>query len=65
MNPARFTDATDEAWREHFLEPKRSGRVPGEALDFYIILPLAAEEEKQAWRRSTLDSVKEYILQQM
>jgi tetratricopeptide (TPR) repeat protein len=65
MNPARFSDATDEAWREHFLEPKRSGRVPGEALDFYILLPLAAEEEKQAWRRSSLDDVKEYILQQM
>ena len=65
MNPARFSDATDEAWREHFLEPKRSGRVPGEALDFYILLPLAAEEEKQAWRQSSLDDVKEYILQQM
>ena len=58
-------DATEEEWAEHFANPKRSGRVPGEGLDFFIVLPLAAEAEKGEWQKSRLEGVKEYILEQM
>ena len=58
-------DATEEEWAEHFANPKRSGRVPGEGLDFFIVLPLAAEAERGEWRNSRLEGVKEYILEQM
>ncbi len=58
-------DASEEEWAEHFANPKRSGRVPGEGLDFFIVLPLAAEAEKGDWRKSRLEGVKEYILEQM
>ena len=58
-------DATEEEWAEHFANPKRSGRVPGEGLDFFIVLPLAAEAERGEWKKSRLDGVKEYILKQM
>ena len=44
LNPDEFRDASDEKWREHFSNPKRSGRVPGEALDFAIICPLSEKE---------------------
>ncbi|MCR5279437.1 MAG: CapA family protein [Lachnospiraceae bacterium] len=58
-------NATDKEWEEHFANPKRSGRVEGEGLDFFIICPLAAETEKGDWRKSKLEAVKEYILNSM
>lgn len=58
-------DATEEQWEEHFANPRRSGRVEGEGLDFFIICPLAKEAEKGAWKLSRLDKVKDYILKSM
>ncbi|MCR5311722.1 MAG: CapA family protein [Lachnospiraceae bacterium] len=58
-------DSTDEEWAEHFANPMRSGRVPGEGLDFFIVCPLAKEAEKNEWKKSRLEAVKEYILEQM
>lgn len=65
LNRHEFENATDEQWEEHFLQPVRSGRVPGEALDFHIIYPLAHKAEEGAWKRSTLEEVKDYILEQI
>ena len=65
LNPQRFRDATEEEWAEHFREPLRTGRVPGETLDFFILVPLAAEAEKGEWKNSRLEDVKNYILGQM
>ena len=65
LYPERFTNATDEQWHEHFMEERRSGRVPGEGLDFQIICPLAEQAESGTWRQSTLEDVKRYILEQM
>lgn len=65
LNPQRFKNATEEEWQEHFKEPLRTGRVPGETLDFYIICPLAEEAEKGEWKKSKLEKVKKYILEQM
>ena len=60
-----FETSTEEEWAEHFANPKRSGRVPGEGLDFFIICPLAKEAEKGEWKRSRMEEVKNYILEQM
>lgn len=65
LNPQRFKDATEEEWTEHFAEPMRTGRVPGETLDFFIICPLAEKEKEKAWKRSKLEDVKAYILEQL
>lgn len=65
LNPQRFKDATEEEWAEHFAEPLRTGRVPGETLDFFILCPLAEKEKEKAWKRSKLEDVKAYILEQM
>ena len=63
--PDRFKNATEEQWREHFAEPLRTGRVPGEVLDFYLICPLAEQEKEKAWKKSSLEDVKKFILDQM
>lgn len=65
LNPARFKDATEAEWTEHFREPLRTGRVPGETLDFYIICPLAEEADKGEWKKSKLEEVKEYMLEHL
>ena len=65
LHPETFTHATSEQWHEHFFNPMRSGRVPGEALDFTIICPLADQAENGKWQESQLEDVKEYLLEQM
>ena len=65
LNPQRFKNATEEEWAEHFAEPLRTGRVPGETLDFYIICPLAEEAEKGEWKKSKHEKIKEYMLEQL
>ncbi len=65
LNPARFKNATAEEWAEHFREPLRTGRVPGETLDFFILVPLAEEAEKGDWKKCKREDIKQYILEQM
>jgi len=65
LKPEEFAGATEEKWQENFSQPLRSGRVPGETLDFFLICPLAEKEAEKAWERSKLEDVKAYILEQM
>lgn len=65
LNPSEYKDASEEKWKEHFANPRRSGRVEGEGLDFFIVCPLAEKEKEKAWEKSNLEEVKEYILEQM
>ena len=65
LKPEEFKGATEEKWREHFSEELRTGRVPGETLDFFILCPLAEKAEKGEWKKSKLEDVKKYILEQM
>ncbi len=65
LKPEIFKDASEEKWQEHFKEPLRTGRVPGETLDFYIICPLAEKADNNEWQKSKLEDVKNYILEQM
>lgn len=61
LNPEKYTNATEEEWRENFENPKRSGRVIGEGLDFAIICPIAEREKEKAWKKSKLTKVVNYI----
>lgn len=63
--PAIFRDATENLWQAHFNEPLRTGRVPGETLDFQIICPLAEREKEKEWEKSKLENVKNFILDQI
>ena len=66
LKPDRYSEeTTEEQWMENFMEEKRSGRVPGEALDLQIICPIARQAEEEKWKESSLEDVKEYILEQM
>jgi len=60
-----YKEADEEKWKENFFNPRRSGRVEGEGLDFQIMYPLAEKAEEGEWKKSKLEGVKEYILEQM
>ena len=65
LKPEEFKDATEEKWKAHFSEELRTGRVPGETLDFFILCPLAEKAETGEWKKSKLEDVKSYILEQI
>ncbi len=65
LKPEEFKGASEEKWAEHFREPLRTGRVPGETLDFFILCPLAEKAKENKWQQSKLEDVKNYILEQM
>ncbi len=65
LKPDQFNNATDEDWYNNFYEPLRSGRVPGETLDFQIIYPLSLKAEEGAWKESSLEGVKDFMLRQL
>lgn len=65
LYPEQFRDADEATWRADFMNPRRSGRVEGEALDFQIICPFAKTAEQGAWKESKLEEVKQYILDQL
>ena len=65
LNPKEFENATEEKWQKHFMEPMRTGRVPGETLDFHIICPLAEKADDGKWKESKLENVKKYMLEQL
>lgn len=65
LKPEEFQNATEEDFYNNFYEPLRSGRVPGETLDFQIIYPLSLKADEGAWKESDLEGVKDFILKQM
>lgn len=65
LNPDKFLNAGQEEFYANFYEPMRSGRVPGEVLDFQLIYPLSLEAEKGMWNESRLENVKKYMLDQL
>ena len=65
LKPEQFENATEEDFYNNFYEPLRSGRVPGETLDFQIIYPLSLKADEGAWKESSLEGVKDFILKQM
>lgn len=46
LDPGKYGHYTEEEWRDHFMDPDRLYRMPGETLDFTVIYPLACESVK-------------------
>lgn len=65
LKPKEFGNATEEDFVNNFYEPLRSGRVPGECLDFQIIYPLSQKCNEEQYRDCKLEGVKKYIFEQL
>lgn len=62
LEPERFTDAPKEVWDAYFFSEEPDGYFKGEHMDLSVVVPFAATAEEGAWKRSTLEGVKNYIL---
>ena len=47
------------------MMPMRSGRVPGEVLDFQILCPIAEKADDEKWCSSRHKRIIDYMLNQM
>ena len=65
LYPEEYTNPSEEKLMENFMQPLRSGRVPGEVLDFPILLPIAEKAEEGAWKSSKHKKIIDYIMKQM
>ena len=65
LEPERFTDAPEEVWNGYFFSTEPDGYFEGAHMDFSIIVPFAQTAEDGAWKRSSLEKVKAYILRQL
>jgi poly-gamma-glutamate synthesis protein (capsule biosynthesis protein) len=65
LKPEEYAGFTDEQWNEDFMKPVRSGRVPGEVLDFQILVPIAEKEKEQKWKLSKHKKIVDFMLDQM
>lgn len=65
LYPEKFLNAGEEEFMENFMQVPRSGRVPGETLDFHIIVPLAKSVSDKDIESSSLPKVIKYINNQM
>lgn len=62
LEPERFTDAPKAVWDAYFFSEEPDGYFKGEHMDLSVVVPFAATAEEGAWKRSTLEGVKNYIL---
>ncbi len=65
LEPGRFTNASKDVWDSYFFSEEPDGFFKDAHMDFHIIVPLAEQAEAGAWKKSTLDEVKKYILRQL
>ena len=65
LEPERFTNAPQEVWDGYFFSTEPDGYFEGAHMDFNIIDPYSQKADEGAWKQSTLDKVKEYILRQL
>lgn len=62
LEPERFTDAPQEGWDAYFYSTEPDGYFEGEHMDLSVIVPFAKTAEEGAWKESTLEGVKQYML---
>ena len=65
LEPQRFTDASQEVWDRYFFSQEPDGYFEGAHMDFGIIVPFSKKADEGAWKQSTLEQVKAYILRQL
>ena len=64
LEPDRFKNADESVWEKYFFSTEPDGYFKNAHMDLSLIVPLAKEESKKAWKNSSLTKVKEYISKQ-
>ena len=65
LEPETYANATQDVWDAYFFSENTDGFDAGAHMDFNIIVPFSRLAERNAWKQSKLEKVKEYILRQL
>ncbi len=64
-HPTEFCHYTKKDWKKYLLSEKRTEFIKDERMDFSYIFAEAAKMPEGNWKKSKLETVKEYILKQL
>lgn len=64
MEPKQYGNAAPEEWKNYFFSGTAEGYVPNEHMDFSVVTQIAADD-KETWKESGLEAVKDYLLRQL
>lgn len=64
LEPERFTNASEDVWNRYFFSTEPDGYDKGAHMDLSLVVPFAETVKEEAWRKSTLEGVKAYILRE-
>ena len=62
LEPDRFRDAAEDVWNQYFFSTEPDGYAEGAHMDLALVVPFAQRAEAEAWKESSLEHVKEYLL---
>ncbi len=62
LEPDRFRDAAEDVWNQYFFSTEPDGYAEGTHMDLALVVPFAQTAEAEAWKESSLEQVKEYLL---
>ena len=62
LEPNRFRDAAEDVWNQYFFSTEPDGYAEGAHMDLALVVPFAQTAEAEAWKESSLEQVKEYLL---
>lgn len=65
LEPERIAGAEKSVWDNYFFSTEPDGYFKGAHMDLSLIVPLAETESKKEWKKSKLEKVKKYILDQI
>lgn len=63
LEPDRFNNATEETWNSYYYSTEPDGYDKGAHMDLSIIVPYAEQVKEETWKNSTLEAVKQYLIQ--
>ena len=62
LEPDRFKDASQEVWDAYYYSTEPDGYFEKEHMDLSIIVPFAATAKEGAWKKSSLENVKNWMI---
>lgn len=65
LHPEQYADATTKQWSDYFFSTDPDGFYAGEHMDLSVVVPYANTATEDAWKRSSLERVKEHIWHQL
>lgn len=65
LEPDKYKNASEETWNKYFYSTEPDGYFEGQHMDLSIVVPFSKKAEEGAWKQSKLETVKEFLLDQL